>query len=75
MLRFGLGLTDLCKHEFGSDAELSRDAFDPESLRRKLERVRPAAIAFDSKTAGSGFLGRGVARYGRQPERIGGTAV
>jgi double-stranded uracil-DNA glycosylase len=75
VLRHGIGLTDLCKHEFGSDAELSRSAFDPENLRRKIEHFRPAAIAFDSKTAGRSFLGRGIARYGRQPERIGETVI
>jgi TDG/mug DNA glycosylase family protein len=75
VLRYGIGLTDLAKHEFGSDAELSREAFDPASLRGKLERFRPAAIAFDSKTAGRGFLGRGIAHYGLQPERIGETQI
>ncbi len=71
MLRYGIGLTDLCKHEFGSDAELSRGAFDPASLHRKIELYRPAAIAFDSKTAARGFLGRRDVGYGAQPERIG----
>jgi double-stranded uracil-DNA glycosylase len=75
VLRHGIGLTDLCKHEFGSDAELSRNAFDPASLRQKLELFRPASVAFDSKTAGHGFLGRAIARYGLQPERIGETSV
>ena len=74
VLRFGIGLTDLCKTEWGSDAELSRTAFDAPGLRAKMERYRPAAIAFDSKTAAQGFLGRKVA-YGRQPETIGETLV
>jgi TDG/mug DNA glycosylase family protein len=71
VLRYGIGLTDLCKHEFGSDAELSRGAFDAAALRRKIELYRPAAIAFDSKTAARGFLGRQDLRYGAQAERIG----
>jgi double-stranded uracil-DNA glycosylase len=76
VLRYRIGLNDLCKHEFGSDAELSRRAFDPASLRRKIELYRPAAIAFDSKTAARGFLGRRDVGYGAQPEGIGdGTRV
>ncbi|HEY0521770.1 MAG TPA: mismatch-specific DNA-glycosylase [Stellaceae bacterium] len=71
VLRYRIGLTDLCKYEFGSDAELSRDAFDADSLRSKIELYRPAAIAFDSKTAARGFLGRRDVGYGAQPERIG----
>ena len=74
IVRFGLGLTDLCKTEWGSDAELSRTAFDVPGLTAKIEQFRPAAVAFDSKTAGRGFLGRPVS-YGLQPETVGGTLL
>ena len=74
VLQYGLGLTDLCKTEFGSDAELSRTAFDPAGFAVKMERFRPAAVGFDSKTAARAFLGRSVA-YGLQPETVGGAAI
>src|SRR5262245_23223664 len=38
LLRHGLGLTDLNKSEWGSDHELSDDAFDLAAIRRKLAR-------------------------------------
>jgi TDG/mug DNA glycosylase family protein len=69
VLSFGLGLTDVNKTEWGSDAELSADAFDVAGLRRKLKRVAPAAVAFTSKTAAQTFFGHPVA-LGRQAESV-----
>ena len=71
---FGLGLTDLCKDEWGSDAELSRNAFDVAAFTAKMERYKPVAVAFDSKTAAQAFLRRKTG-YGLQPERIGETLI
>jgi TDG/mug DNA glycosylase family protein len=65
VLDFGIGLTDVNKTEWGSDAELSAAAFDVAGLRRKLRRYKPAAVAFTSKAAGKTFFDRPVA-YGRQ---------
>jgi TDG/mug DNA glycosylase family protein len=73
VLEFGVGLTDLNKREWGSDAELSADAFDVAGLRAKLARLTPAAVAFTSKTAGRIFFGRPV-DYGRQAEPLLGIA-
>lgn len=54
---FGIGLTDVAKHAFGSDAELPRAAFDAAALRRKLARYRPSIVAFTSKNAARAGLG------------------
>ncbi|HJR11632.1 MAG TPA: mismatch-specific DNA-glycosylase [Rhodanobacteraceae bacterium] len=51
VLQFGIGLTDVAKHHFGSDSELPRTAFDAVGLRRKLARFRPRIVAFTSKNA------------------------
>ncbi|MEJ0070038.1 MAG: mismatch-specific DNA-glycosylase [Pseudomonadota bacterium] len=67
VLAHRIGLTDLNKTEWGSDAELTADAFDVAGLRAKLARCAPAAVGFTSKTAGRIFFGRPVA-YGRQPD-------
>jgi len=74
VLEWGIGLTDVNKTEWGSDAELSVDAYDAPGLRRKIEAYQPAALAFDSKTAAKAVLGRPVG-YGLQPERIGRTRI
>lgn len=66
VLGYRIGLTDLNKTEWGSDAELSVDGFDVAGLRAKLARFKPQAVAFTSKTAGRHFFGTPVG-YGRQP--------
>ncbi|HEX5352447.1 MAG TPA: mismatch-specific DNA-glycosylase [Rhodanobacteraceae bacterium] len=72
VLDFGIGLTDVAKHHFGSDAELPGAAFDAAALRRKLVRYRPRIIAFTSKNAaraGLGLAARGL-EYGEQAMSI-----
>lgn len=68
VLEYGVGLTDVAKHAFGSDAELPRTAFDAGALRRKLARFQPRIIAFTSKNAASAGLAQPAAgiRYGEQ---------
>ena len=77
VLRFGIGLTDVAKHHFGSDAELPRDAFDAAALRRKLARLRPRIIAFTSKNAArAGLAGDPrILAYGEQSKRLAGCRV
>ncbi|HKT41333.1 MAG TPA: mismatch-specific DNA-glycosylase [Rhodanobacteraceae bacterium] len=68
VLQFGIGLTDVAKHHFGSDAELPRAAFDAASLHRKLARFRPRFVAFTSKNAARAGLAPGSRSpaYGEQ---------
>ena len=75
LLQWGLGLTDLNKTEYGSDHELSAAAMDAGSLRFKVRKFRPAAIAFTSKNAASIALGIKVPAYGRQIEPLEGAIV
>lgn len=69
VLEFGIGLTDVAKHAFGSDADLSPAAFDAAALRRKLARYRPCIVAFTSKNAARAGLALGARdmAYGEQP--------
>ena len=73
--RYGLGLTDICKTQFGADAELERSADDPVGLRRKTEQYQPWVIAFVGKRPAQVFLGRRPVGYGPQPETVGRTAL
>ena len=68
LLKLGVGLTDFCKTSWGVDAQIARDAFDVEGFRRKVKRLKPAALAFTSKTAASLWLGKATGRIsvGRQ---------
>lgn len=69
LLQYGIGLTDLCKTDFGNDDELPEGAFDLDGLREKVRRFRPQRLAFTSKTAGQTALGK-VHHYGRQPRDL-----
>ena len=68
VLQFGIGLTDVAKHHFGSDAELPRTAFDAASLRRKVARFQPRIVAFTSKNAARAGIALGPRNldYGEQ---------
>lgn len=77
--KYGMGLTDLCKTEFGADNELSPAADDPEGLKRKIQYFQPQVLAFVGKRPAKVFLKkvflkRSVA-YGLQPQEIGRTAI
>jgi TDG/mug DNA glycosylase family protein len=52
VLRFAVGLTDLAKKRSASrDRDLSPDDFDVSGLAEKMQRYRPAWLAFHGKTS------------------------
>ena len=71
---YGIGLTDICKTSYGSDAEVGVVEFDVAGLQERVAAVEPANLAFNGKNAARGALERDVA-YGPQPERLGGAPV
>ena len=75
VLRYGIGLTDLCKTESGADSGLSGRADDSAALTAKIMRHRPAVLAFNGKRAARAFLDAGSLDYGEQTRRIGATAI
>ena len=74
LLGYAIGLTDLCKVRYGSDAEVGTAEFDVDGLRERIAAVEPAFVAFNGKNAAQGALERQVG-LGPQPERIGGATV
>jgi TDG/mug DNA glycosylase family protein len=72
--RHGIGLTDICKVRYGSDAEVGTVEFDVTGLQEKIAAAEPANLAFNGKNAARGALERDV-RFGLQEEQIGGAAV
>ncbi len=74
VLDFRIGLTDLCKTNFGNDHELSRSVFNRVALRAKIEQYKPAVVAFTSKNAGRIMFGS-RAGFGLHYERLGDTCV
>jgi TDG/mug DNA glycosylase family protein len=71
---FGIGLTDICKVQHGSDDEVGTGAFDLPRLEKKFGKAKPRFVAFNGKNAAKAALRRPV-DYGRQPERLSGVEV
>ena len=71
---YGIGLTDICKVAYGSDAEVGMVEFDLGGLQEKIAAAEPGHLAFNGKNAARGALERGV-EYGPQEERIGSAEV
>ncbi|MFC0241520.1 mismatch-specific DNA-glycosylase [Rhodopseudomonas telluris] len=74
VVKFGIGLTDLCKDLAGSDRDVRPKPEHRIVLRDKIERHRPTYLAFTSLEAGKRFFGRRV-DFGRQSECIGDTRI
>ena len=72
---YGIGLTDLCKTESGSDSNLTGKSDDDTALADKIARHRPAVLAFNGKRAARVFLDGATIDYGAQPQRIGETTI
>lgn len=77
VLRYGIGLTDLCKTAYGNDDELPAGAFDTVALRHKIGLYRPRYLAFTSKTGAASVMAMptGKIAYGVQPLTIGTTQL
>jgi TDG/mug DNA glycosylase family protein len=71
---YGIGLTDICKVAYGSDAEVGTVEFDIGGLQEKIVAAEPGCLAFNGKNAARGALERDVI-YGLQDETIGGAPV
>jgi TDG/mug DNA glycosylase family protein len=65
LLRFGIGLTDVCKTRSGSDKAVGHAGFDVAGLLATLEEFNPGTVAFNGKKAAQIVLGHPVS-YGQQ---------
>lgn len=72
LLPLGIGFTDLNKSESGMDHQLSAPAIDVAAFKTKIERLRPGAIAFTSKSAASHFYvtPTKMITLGKQPPQV-----
>jgi len=78
-LQFGIGLTDMSKHQSGADSALSAAGDDPAALARKIGDYAPRVLAFNGKRAAAVFLRNvlesEIKNYGLQPNGLGNTAI
>ncbi len=67
---YGVGLTDLQKHESGPDDALHFADYDRDTLRDKVAQFAPSAVAFNGKTAAKEFYRCPRVEYGPQLESM-----
>ncbi|MBI5266815.1 MAG: mismatch-specific DNA-glycosylase [candidate division Zixibacteria bacterium] len=72
--KYGIGLTDLVKTQFGMDHQIDFTIDGSEKLQSTVTEFAPSILCFNGKRAAEQFLGRSVA-YGLQPECIGSTKL
>ena len=73
--KFGIGLTDLCKHASGIDSEIPKVTDDDrQGLILKVEKFQPRFLAFTSKEAGKRFL-KGSPSLGLSSRTISDTKI
>jgi double-stranded uracil-DNA glycosylase len=73
----GIGLTDIAKYAYGMDHQLPKEALGTKavaSLVARIQKVKPAILAFTSLNGGRKVLGAGAVA-GEQPARMGETRV
>jgi TDG/mug DNA glycosylase family protein len=74
VIKFGIGLTDLCKDAAGSDNDVRPKPEHRTDFREKIDRIQPTFLAFTSLQAGKRYFGRKV-QFGLQLDRIKGTLM
>jgi TDG/mug DNA glycosylase family protein len=75
--QFGIGLTDIAKHAFGMDSQLTRDSLGRaavEDLRARILAVAPQILAFTSLAGGRRVLGSRIT-FGAQTQTLGATRL
>jgi TDG/mug DNA glycosylase family protein len=75
----GIGLTDMAKHVFGSDASLPKSADDPQRVYEIVNEATPRAIAFVGKRSAQVFFkahfGLKNMAYGLQQQTVHDTKI
>ena len=75
----GIGLTDMAKHVFGSDASLPKSADDPQRVYEVVGNAAPKALAFVGKRSAQVFFkahfGLKNMAYGLQQQTVGDTKI
>jgi TDG/mug DNA glycosylase family protein len=75
LIKYRIGLTDLVKYKSGSDRTLSKNDYDVEAFRKKIEKYQPKVLGFNGKKAAKVFLNMKNIKYGRQEQTIGNTLI
>ena len=75
LLTFNIGLTDICKTDYGNDNELDKSKYDANKLHLAVIKYKPLILCFNGKNAAKVYLNKKKVDYGIQHEKIGQTKL
>ncbi|MBI2615964.1 MAG: mismatch-specific DNA-glycosylase, partial [Gemmatimonadetes bacterium] len=75
LLDYGIGLTDLVKHQAGNDHAIKFRKADGFQLRATIVLYQPRYLCFNGKRPAQEFLGLSQINFGVQSPRIGRTVL
>ena len=75
LLDYNIGLTDICKTDYGNDNELNTAKYDVEGFNLKILEYKPKIVCFNGKNAAKAYLYKKKVDYGIQSEIIDGSKI
>ena len=75
LLNYNIGLTDICKTDYGNDDELNSQKYDPSGLLTKITKYQPRILCFNGKMAAKVYFNKKNVNYGLQKQTIGKTKI
>ena len=75
LLHYDIGLTDICKTDYGNDNELDTSKYDVNAFRLKMLEYQPGIVCFNGKNAAKAYLNQKKVDYGYQNKRAGDSKI
>ena len=75
LVLYKIGLTDICKTDYGNDSELDPLKYDVKRFNKKILEYKPKILCFNGKNPAKVYLNKKKVDYGIQNEKIGETKV
>ena len=70
LIKYKIGLTDICKTDFGNDNELDPLRYDVNRFNSLIIKYQPKIVCFNGKNAAKIYFNKKNIEYGMQSERI-----
>ena len=75
LLEYNIGLTDICKTDYGNDNELDTSKYDANGFIVKILEYKPKIVCFNGKNAAKAYLNQKKVDYGYQDKRVGDSKI
>ena len=75
LLEYNIGLTDICKTDYGNDNELDTSKYDVGGFNVKILKYKPNIVCFNGKNAAKAYLNQKKVDYGYQDKRVGDSKI